>query len=121
MLSGIVFDTETQSCLVSDVNKTNSAFERMRGLLFRKELELMQALWIEPCPSIHTIGMTYAIDVIFLDKNGLVLKVIENLAPLRMAMCKGAIVSLEMRAGSARRANIQIGLTLTWKQKDKIK
>jgi len=120
MLLGTIVDTETQACLVDDVKKTNSAFERMQGLLFRKKLEPMQALWIEPCPSIHTIGMTYAIDVIFLDKHGLVLKVVENLAPLRMALCKGAIVSLEMRAGSAKLANIQAGLTLSWKQKDKI-
>ena len=114
MLSGTVVETNKQLCLLNDVKKTNNSFERMRGLLFRQKLTPMQALWIEPCPSVHTIGMKYSIDVIFLDKTGVVLKIVNNLKPLRMAMCKNAVVSLEMLAGCAKKANVQVGMKLNW-------
>lgn len=119
MLSGNVIDTNKQYCLLSDVKKTSNIFERMRGLLFRSKLKPMQALWIEPCPSIHTIGMKYAIDVVFLDKNGIVLKVINNIAPMRMAACKNAMVSLELLAGDAEKAQIRMGMQLNWNKENK--
>jgi hypothetical protein len=40
---------------------------RLRGLIGRKALEAGEALIIEPCNSIHTIGMRFPIDVLFLD------------------------------------------------------
>lgn len=118
MLSGRVIDINKQDCLLSDVKKTNNIFERMRGLLFRSKLKPMQALWIEPCPSIHTVGMKYSIDVVFLDKKGIVLKVVNNIAPMRMAACKGAKVSLELLAGEAKKVQIQIGMQLNWNKKE---
>lgn len=41
--------------------------ERLRGLLGRSGLERGQALVIEPCSSVHGVGMRFAIDVLFLD------------------------------------------------------
>jgi uncharacterized protein len=118
MLSGSVIDINKHDCLLSDVKKTNNIFERMRGLLFRSKLKPKQALWIEPCPSIHTIGMKYSIDVVFLDEKGIVLKVVNNIAPMRMATCKGARVSLELLAGEAEKAQIQTGMQLNWNKKE---
>lgn len=118
MLSGSVIDTNKQDCLLIDVNKTNTIFERMRGLLFRKKLNPMQALWIEPCPSVHTIGMKYPIDVVFLDKKGIVLKIVHNLSPMRMAACKNAIISLELLAGDVEKAKIHTGMQLNWNKKE---
>ena len=114
MLNGRVINLDNQKCLLSDVKKTNSAFERMRGLLFREQLKARQALWIEPCPSVHTLGMKYSIDVVFIDKGGVVLKVVSNLQPLRMAMCKNAVVSLELLAGEADKIKIYCGMKLNW-------
>lgn len=121
MFSGNIIDSDKKNSLLSNVNKTANAFERMRGLLFRPKLTSMQALWIEPCPSVHTFGMRYSIDVIFLDKNGNVLKVVDDLPPMRMAMCKDAIATIELLAGDARKLQIQTGMKLNWQQKEKIK
>ncbi len=46
---------------------TTSLFARMRGLLGRKSLGPDTAMVIDPCSSIHTLGMRFAIDVLFLD------------------------------------------------------
>lgn len=114
MLHGTVFDINKQDCLLDDVKKTNNIFERMRGLLFRDKLKSKQALWIEPCPSVHTFGMQYSIDVVFLDKTGMVLKVVDNLQPMRIAACKNATISLELLAGDAEKSGIQVGMKLAW-------
>jgi len=118
MLFGIVSHLEKQQDIIKCVEKTSNIFERMRGLLFRKKLMPDQGLWIEPCPSVHTIGMRYSIDVVFIDEAGLVLKVVNNLSPMRMAMCKNAVASLELLAGMANKFNIHSGQKLMWSKKE---
>lgn len=119
MLSGSIIDVNKNNILVSDTSRTNNALERMRGLLFRTKLKPLQALWIEPCPSIHTFGMKYSIDIIFLDKSGMVLKVVENLLPMRIATCKKAKVSIELLAGEAEKLRIELGTQLAWVKNNK--
>ncbi|MCU0651423.1 MAG: DUF192 domain-containing protein [Candidatus Omnitrophica bacterium] len=54
---------------------------RMRGLLGRAELKLGEALILKPCNSVHTFFMRFAIDVLFLDKNNRVNKIISVMKP----------------------------------------
>lgn len=93
-----------------------NAWERMRGLLGRPELQANEALWIDPCPSVHTIGMGYAIDVIFLDKTCRVKKVVAGLKPFRFAACSGARSTLELAAGRAEQLGIEPGMVLSWQE-----
>ena len=118
MLNGTVINIENKHCLLNDVKKTNNALERMRGLLFREKLKANQALWIEPCPSVHTVGMKYSIDVVFIDKDGVVLKVVEHLKPMRMAMCRNAVISLELLAGEAKNIQVRTGMQLNWNKEE---
>lgn len=64
---------------------TESAWERMKGLLPRDGLAPDEALWIAPCTSIHTFFMRFAIDAAFLDSGGKVLALYENMAPWRLS------------------------------------
>ena len=77
---------------------------RSRGLLGRDLLPPGEALWIGPCPCgemIHTFFMRFAIDVIFLDKNRRVVRVIERLKPWRLtAWVLRARSVLELPAGT---------------------
>jgi len=116
MRQGAVHDAENEHCLISQVWQTNNALERMRGLLGRPALTQEQGLWIEPCPSVHTIGMRYAIDVVFLDKSGRVKKICDHLKPLRFSSCTGARISLELAAGMAKTMGIRKGMVLYWKE-----
>ncbi len=119
MIDGHVRIKGGLSHLIADVKKTTNAFDRARGLLFRKKLQPDQGLWIEPCPSVHTMGMLYAIDVVFLNREGVVLDVRHQLAPLRLAICQGASITLELLAGMARQLEIEPGMQLVWNQKRK--
>ena len=54
--------------------------------------------------------MRYGIDAVFMDKNGRVAAVYENLSPFRFSpYIRGACSVLELKAGSADRASIRIG------------
>lgn len=92
----------------------NGFFSRLRGLLGRKALATNEGLLISPCSQIHTLGMRFAIDVVFINKEGQVLAVRNAVAPARAASCKGARHVLELAAGSAAHFNIKKGDTLHW-------
>jgi uncharacterized membrane protein (UPF0127 family) len=101
--------------VVNKVWLAEKVFQRMRGLLFRKPLEPDQAMLIRPCSSIHTIGMSYPLDIVFIDAQGIVLKTFRNVRPLRMAFAINAYATVEFYAGEIERIGIQSGDYLNWK------
>ena len=66
------------------VELADSFFSRAKGLLGRSSLPPQSGLLIRPCNSIHTFFMQFAIDVLFLDGQGQVLKIQRNLVPWRL-------------------------------------
>ena len=87
----------------------NRYFLRLRGLLGRN-LQEGGGLLLTPCGSIHTFGMRYAIDAVYLDRNGRVLRVDEALPKGRAwPGQKGAKRVLELPSGGAKRFLIQPG------------
>ena len=60
-------------------------------------------LELSPCRSIHTFGMRFALDLIWLDRTGQVVRVDEAVPPRRFRTCLGARSVIEVRGGSAER------------------
>lgn len=56
-------------------------------------------LWLGPCAAVHTFGMRYAIDVIFLDHRGHVIRCVPALPPWRWAVCMRAVSVVEFESG----------------------
>jgi uncharacterized membrane protein (UPF0127 family) len=99
--------------LVSDARVLASAevmatpAQRRRGLLGRRTLE--GAIVLRPCRAVHTIGMRFAIDVGFLDADGVVLKTVK-MRRFRLGLpVRHAASVIEARAGSFERWNLQVG------------
>jgi uncharacterized membrane protein (UPF0127 family) len=87
-------------CFASKVIVARSFLSRLQGLIARPPLTPDTVLHLIPCGSIHTWGMAYPLDVVFLDRTGVVLKTVLNLKPFRMAMGGvRAASALEWRAG----------------------
>lgn len=60
---------------------------RMKGLMFSDEIpDEADGFLIKRCNSIHTFFMNYPLDVVFLDKNLKVVKIIENLRPWKLTL-----------------------------------
>ena len=98
-----------ERCLVAD-----SMFRRLRGLLGRRSLSPGDGIVLRPGWSVHTIFLLFSIDVVFLDGNQVVIKVVRNLKPWRAATCRGARDVVELAAGEATRRGIQAGDRVSW-------
>lgn len=85
---------------------------RLRGLLGRPALGPDEGLLLAPCNLVHTVGMRYAIDVVFLRRDGTVLKVASALPPRRLSGHWRAHRVLELAAGTAARSGIVPGVRL---------
>src|SRR5919201_478562 len=96
-----------ESCLVAD-----RMFPRMKGILGRRSLPAGEGMLIRPAPSIHTFFMRFPIDVVFLARDGEVVKVVPALKPWRTAAARRARSALELAAGEAERRDIHAGTRL---------
>lgn len=80
---------------------------RRKGLLGRTSFS--GALVIQPCNWIHTIGMKFAIDVAFVDRNGNVIKT-QRMGPNRLGMpVFGAAYVVEAESGAFARWGLHVG------------
>lgn len=84
-------------------------WSRFRGLLGRPGLDEGEGLLISPCWSIHCLGMKFAIDAIFLDKDYRVVAIHPDMKPGGIASNRKARYVLELKAGEAERHKIHIG------------
>ncbi len=88
-------------------------FDRRRGLLGTASLPEGEGLLIRPCRSIHTIGMAYPIDVLFLARDGRVVKAVESVPPGRITSpAMSARSALELAAGTIAKSGTQVGHVL---------
>jgi uncharacterized protein len=72
--------------VAKDLKIARSYLARGKGLLGRKTLPATEALWINPCRSIHTMFMNFTIDAAFVDRNLTVRAVYHGLTPWRLVM-----------------------------------
>ncbi|HKD33386.1 MAG TPA: DUF192 domain-containing protein [Gaiellaceae bacterium] len=105
------------SCALAD-----RPWSRLRGLLGRHGLEPDEGLLLRPVGSIHTMFMRFAIDAVFVDRDYVVLKVVQDLRPWRFAGARRAKAVLELPAGAAVRTPVAVGETLVvvpnWHRED---
>ncbi len=87
----------------------NTSELRRRGLLKHDSLEEGDGLWIAPCEAVHSFGMKFAIDVLYLDKQKKILKIRSNMVKNRISVCLSAFSVLELPAGMAAKTGTQIG------------
>jgi|SRR5262245_14393376 len=82
---------------------------RMRGLLGRSGMESGEGLLLKPAGSVHTYFMRFPIDVVFLDREGVVVGITDSLVPWRAASKRGAKAVLELPAGESSRRGLAVG------------
>jgi uncharacterized protein len=77
-------DARTGQVLVPRLEQARTFWRRLRGLMFRRPLQPGEGLLIVPCRSIHTHWMRAAIDVVLMDRDGVVLSVRRHVPPWRI-------------------------------------
>jgi uncharacterized membrane protein (UPF0127 family) len=86
-----------------------TARSRLLGLAWLDALPTDWGLEIRPCSSVHTLGMRFALDLVWLDGAGRVLRVDEHVAPRRLRSCRGAASVLETASGDGLRFALAVG------------
>jgi uncharacterized membrane protein (UPF0127 family) len=106
----IVYNLTRGKSLAERADRAETFFARLKGLLGRRPLADGEGLWISPCRSVHSIGMRYPLDVLFLDGQGKVIGAIPDFPPMRLTRifpeAKGA---LELPRGALLRTDTACG------------
>jgi uncharacterized membrane protein (UPF0127 family) len=98
----MLYNVSRNSCLAARPRRAESFFERLLGLMGRKNFPAdRDALVFEDCNAIHCCFMRMAIDVIFVDSSGHVVKCCHSLKPWRLAFGGAkACTVIELPAGT---------------------
>ena len=107
-MSTTISNARTGALIASTVEIADTRAKRRRGLLGRERLDPCAALVLTPCFMIHTLSMRFAIDVIFLNSEGVVVKVVERMEPGRIAIARARSV-VELAAGTVAARGVAIG------------
>ena len=99
--------------LIPEARVAKTFFERFLGLMGRKSLTLKDVTIFPYCSSIHTFFMRDKIDVVFVSKNGVVLKIFYSLQPWKLLWSqKGATHCIELPSEESRKLGICEGDSL---------
>ncbi len=101
---------DTGLVIADRVTVATTRSERRRGLLGRSHLESGEALLIAPCNGVHMFFMKFPIDILALDKNGVVVDAVSDLKPWRIRLPRsGSHSVLELPAGTLVKTQTKIG------------
>jgi uncharacterized membrane protein (UPF0127 family) len=104
-----LMNDRTRGAIALDVDLATTRVERRRGLLGRRTLGPTQGLLLTPCLAVHTAFMRFSIDVVFIDRDGHVVRVASDVRPWRIAISLRAHAVIELAAGTADAHDIRVG------------
>jgi uncharacterized membrane protein (UPF0127 family) len=100
--------------VAESVTVADSTMRRLRGLLGRKDLPAGHGVLLRPAWSIHTAFMRFPIDVVFLDADQVVIKIVPSLPAFKTASARGAREVVELRAGECEKRGLALGDRVAW-------
>jgi uncharacterized membrane protein (UPF0127 family) len=109
---GQAFNQTRQAYLATALAIADTHWTRLRGLLGVRSHDFRNGsgLWIVPCHGVHTLGMGFAIDVVYLDDAKTVIHIQGDLPPWRFAPVRRRAASvLELPCRTAAETRTEVG------------
>lgn len=109
---GYVLNRTRRQFLATRLSVADGHWTRLRGLIGRRQESFSagHGLWIIPCRGVHTLGMAFPIDVLYLDGDNIVIHMEQNLSPWRFAPVRLRAASvLELPENTLRLTGTTIG------------
>ncbi len=106
------YNRTRQVYLATNLTLADTHWSRFRGLMATsvRDFELGSGLWIVPCRGVHTFGMRFAIDVVYLNAEQKVVYLQQYLRPWRMAPIRLAAASVvELPSGTIEETHTGVG------------
>ena len=107
-----VYNRTRETFVATEAVRADGYWQRLVGLLGKTSTwaRLGAGLWIVPCTGVHTIGMLFPIDLIFVGKNKEVIRIEECVRPFRIPrVCLNAKSILELPAHTVNRTGTRVG------------
>lgn len=107
-----VYNRTREVFVATEASVADTYLQRLVGLLGKRPhwAKPGRALWIVPSRGIHTIGMVFPIDVVFLDQTGSVVELEEHVRPFSVSrVCLKASSVLELPAHTIFRTGTKVG------------
>jgi hypothetical protein len=104
------------SVLATRLEVAGKSGSRRKGLLGRLQLPRGEGLWILPCEAVHTFGMQFPIDLVYLDSKNRVKKLRSAVPPRRLSACLTAHSVLELAQGTIRDTQTKPGDTIEFRR-----
>jgi uncharacterized membrane protein (UPF0127 family) len=116
MSGRLVVVNRTRDAQLGDrVRRADRFWSRARGFLGRRAPESGEGILLSPCDAVHMFGMTFPLDVVFLDDGGQVVRTVEDLRPWSLSgRVRDARHVLEVPVGTLRRTGTVEGDTVEW-------
>ncbi len=100
---------------VACVTRADNWLTKGWGVLGRPSLPPGEGLWLPGVASVHTLGVKFALDLLFLDSKMQTLRVVQNVPPGRLlAGASGAAHTLELGAGTLASLPVRVGDGWHW-------
>ncbi len=91
----------TGEIVAQRVTSPRTPWERAVGYLRRRRVDPAEGLWFERCGAVHTLGMRAPIDVVFVDRDNTVVRIVAPALRNRVFLGgSSAAATLELAAGT---------------------
>ena len=104
-----VWNLRTEAAVATRLITAFDSDSRRQGLLGRRDLAAGEGLVLAPCSSVHTAFMRFPIDLVFVARDGRVLKTAAAVRPWRIRLAWRAFAVVELPAGSLERSGTAPG------------
>lgn len=122
---GQAFNRTRQAYLATALTVADTHWTRLRGLLGLSSGDFRNGcgLWIVPCHGVHTLGMGFPIDVVYLDSALTVIHIQQDLQPWRFApvrMQASSVLELPGRTAAETRTAVGDRIEITLENNGKV-
>jgi uncharacterized protein len=105
-----VFNKTRESFLSLGVTIADTHFSRLKGLLGRIRLRSDEGIWVVPSLGVHTLGVLFPVDLIYLDADYRVIYLVESLGSFRIGPIRPKCASvLEVPPRTIYSSQTQVG------------
>jgi len=105
----MLFNINEQKVISSDIVYADSFFSKLKGLMFTNELKNDHGLILRKVVKVHTFFMQYPIDIFYISKDDVVVRIDENVSPWQvLKTCRTSEYVVETNAGVAKKTNTKV-------------
>ena len=117
----VVIVNETKDTTLATAEWRGTVIGRARGLLGRGGLGAGEGIVIDPCSSVHMFFMRFALDVVYVDREGRVVKTVAGLRPFRLSVGgRKAHQTIELAVGTIAKSGTEPGDQLRFHDTDQL-